>query len=140
MLAAAAALAPMAAWGRPIQQRQVPWAALSLAAFAAQLHTAFWVRAAHGGMVGIRLKKAESLSPPGPPACGAADVSGGSFSLIFGGARNEYLPQDTYDIEHAEMGRFSLFIVPIGLPNGQEQRYQAVFNRILLGPAPIAQF
>jgi hypothetical protein len=140
VLAAAAALAPAAAWGRPIRLRQVPLSALSVAAFEEQLHTSFWVRPTGGGIVEMTLQKAESLSPSTVPARRASSVSWESFSLIFSGAPDEVLPQETYDFEHAEIGRFSMFVVPIGLPEGDEQRYQAIFSRLHQGLARVLPF
>jgi len=49
------------------------------------------------------------------------------FSLILICARPEILPQRIYDFDHADMGRLSLFVVPVG----RDERgvlYQAVFN------------
>jgi hypothetical protein len=37
------------------------------------------------------------------------------------------LPQRIYRIEHATLGAFDLFLVPIG-PDAQGLRYQAVFT------------
>ena len=137
VLVATAALAPLAAWARPRPLRQVPLSVLNLAAFAEQLHTAFQVRLGEGGSVDLELKKAENLSPPTPLTGPFSGVSWDSFSLIFAGAQDEYLPQDTYDFEHTAMGRFSLFIVPVGRPEGDdEQRYQAVFSQLHARRAP----
>ncbi|HXO21476.1 MAG TPA: hypothetical protein VOA87_16300 [Thermoanaerobaculia bacterium] len=50
------------------------------------------------------------------------------FSLLFrGGPRDRYLPQSTYRLEHAEMGSFELFLVPLGADE-VAMRYEAVFN------------
>jgi hypothetical protein len=48
------------------------------------------------------------------------------FSLIFRSAGSRYLPQRTYSIEHAALGRLDLFLVPIG-PDEGGIRYQAIF-------------
>lgn len=37
-----------------------------------------------------------------------------TFSLIFEAKRGEPLPQGTYSLEHPSLGRFSLFLVPVG--------------------------
>ncbi len=55
-----------------------------------------------------------------------------AFSLLFRGDASEQLPQGMYRIEHAVLGTFDLFIVPVA----QDQTgryYEAVFNR------PVAQ-
>lgn len=52
------------------------------------------------------------------------------FSLAFLGPPTPVLPQAIYSFDHAAMGRFELFIVPLG-PVGRDDlrmRYEAVFN------------
>lgn len=49
------------------------------------------------------------------------------FSLIFRGPQEPYLPQSTYRIEHDQMGRLDLFLVPIARDEDGFQ-YEAVFN------------
>ncbi len=48
------------------------------------------------------------------------------YSLIFRDASRTPLPQETYRIEHAHLGVFPMFLVPIG-PKGGEATYQAIF-------------
>ena len=45
------------------------------------------------------------------------------FRLLFRGPSRPILPQRTYALEHAELGRLEIFIVPIG--PGQ---YEAIFT------------
>ena len=45
------------------------------------------------------------------------------FSLVFEGPETPFAPQGTYKLEHAELGAFELFLVPIG-----PGRYEAVFT------------
>jgi hypothetical protein len=47
------------------------------------------------------------------------------FSLTFRGAGG--LPQQTYRVEHQDLGTFDLFIVPLK-PDATGPRYEAVFN------------
>ena len=50
------------------------------------------------------------------------------FSIFFHGPGNFFLPQQTYEVAHPNMGEFAIFLVAIG----QDQagfRYEAVFNR-----------
>jgi hypothetical protein len=56
------------------------------------------------------------------------EARGESFMLLFHGPSDRMLPQGTYAFTHDELGRFDLFIVPIGQAPGVFQ-YQAVFNR-----------
>lgn len=55
------------------------------------------------------------------------------FSLMFLDRADHPLPQQTYTMEHGEMGEFDLFIVPVK----QDERgryYEAVFNRLAREP------
>ena len=56
-----------------------------------------------------------------------------SFSLTFRGPADRLLPQQTHIFEHEKVGRFNLFIVPLGREAGAIQ-YQAIFNRM---PKPV---
>ena len=49
------------------------------------------------------------------------------FSLVFRGPGNFVLPQRIYRIEHAAIGTFDLFLVPIG-PDQAGMRYEAIFT------------
>jgi hypothetical protein len=52
------------------------------------------------------------------------------FKLQFDGRSDRAFAQQTYEVEHAALGRFSLFIVPVGMRTGKgEISYEAVFNR-----------
>jgi Domain of unknown function (DUF6916) len=48
------------------------------------------------------------------------------FALVFRGPAEPVLPQATYAVEHDELGRLEIFLVPIG-PTGSGMRYEAVF-------------
>jgi hypothetical protein len=49
------------------------------------------------------------------------------FSLTFLGPADIYMPQQTYALEHDNLGALELFLVPIGRDERGFQ-YQAVFN------------
>jgi hypothetical protein len=49
------------------------------------------------------------------------------FSLIFRGAKNVYLPQRIYNIEHETMGILEIFIVSIE-PDNLGSRFEAIFG------------
>ena len=52
------------------------------------------------------------------------------FSLIFMGAASRPLPQRIYTVSHRTIGRFSLFLVPIGRKDRRGVvYYEAVINR-----------
>ena len=48
------------------------------------------------------------------------------IALIFSGPSGPGLLQDTYRVEHSQLGVFPLFLVPIG-PNQDDACYQAIF-------------
>lgn len=50
------------------------------------------------------------------------------FTLVFHVPIQQMLPQGIYPMEHAEMGKFEIFIVPTGHAE-PGFRYEAVFNR-----------
>ena len=56
------------------------------------------------------------------------------FSLLFTGPAEPRLGQQTYGIEHPEMGSFDLFLVPVGADENRTS-YEAVFNRLHRKPA-----
>lgn len=49
------------------------------------------------------------------------------FSLVFRGGPDVPVPQAIYRLEHEHLGALDVFLVPIG-PDGEGQRYQAVFS------------
>ena len=49
------------------------------------------------------------------------------FSIVFRSASNAILPQRIYQLEHAGLGSFEPFLVPIG-PDAVGMRYEAVFT------------
>ena len=60
-------------------------------------------------------------------------AAGESFSLVFRGAADAAVGQQTYTLEHPRLGRFPLFIVPVG-PATKTQDFQAIVNRISGAP------
>jgi hypothetical protein len=52
-----------------------------------------------------------------------------SFSLLFTAAdKTTSLPQDTYVVDHAALGRFSMFLVPVG--KATNKHYEAIITRL----------
>ena len=49
------------------------------------------------------------------------------FSIFFQGPSEPYLLQSTYSLQHDRMGKFEIFLVPIGRSEPGVQ-YEAVFN------------
>lgn len=54
-------------------------------------------------------------------------ADGRPFSIVFRGPIGTPLPQRIYRMEHAGIGSFELFLVPIG-PDAEGLLYEAVFN------------
>jgi hypothetical protein len=60
---------------------------------------------------------------------GNSAAGGEAFSLLFAGPKNRFLPQRLYFFAHETMGRFPLFIVPVG-QDATTFHYEAVFSRM----------
>lgn len=52
---------------------------------------------------------------------------GGAFSLLFLGEAGGFLPQAIYPLDHPQMGRIELFLVPLG-PRPDGNAYEAIFT------------
>jgi hypothetical protein len=61
---------------------------------------------------------------------------GESFSLIFHGDRNAELGQQISSVGHPSLGRFDLFVAPVGR-DVKGQDFQAVVNRIAHAGGPV---
>jgi hypothetical protein len=51
------------------------------------------------------------------------------FSLFFTAPSGRVFPQNTYEVEHAALGKFMLFLVPVGMKTDGDQYFEAAFNR-----------
>jgi hypothetical protein len=98
---------------------------LSSSAFKGCLNTTFQVVEPP---VGLELVQHE----PGKPSTAVEQ-----FSLLFHGPDQPLLGQGSYQFEHARMGAFEMFIVPIGREPGR-LIYEAVFSRLLHQSAVLA--
>ncbi len=95
---------------------------ITCAEFAACLGSTFRLCPAGGGSVEVELVRARELRC----ASGSRGEVRNPFTLLFrGGGGGERLPQDTYRVEHARLGTFALFVVPVGM--GTEPVYEAIF-------------
>ncbi len=74
-----------------------------------------------GEAVDLRLAEATETGPPFLPGGRAP------FTLLFRGPPAPILPQRIYTLEHAGLGRWDLFLVPLG-PDAEGGRYEAVFG------------
>jgi hypothetical protein len=93
-----------------------------LAAFRRALGSTFGVALPDQSSLLLRLDEAVAL-----PVRSRMRGSGDAFSLIFRGASLERVPSATYAVQHAVLGRFELFLNPVG----PKRAYQAVINRWL---------
>jgi len=132
------AVAPWSALGQPAGATGgfQALAQMNYAVLARQVGTRFRVRVSPRQMVSLKLLKAPLARPtpvrPGKPLPGDAGYE--KFSLIFSGPNEVLLAAAIHPFEHAALGRFEMFISPVGTPQADGVRYQAGFNR----PAPTA--
>lgn len=91
----------------------------ALLQFKDSLHSPFVVRDGHGGAVTLTLDEITASR-------GRAGWE--SFSLIFGGPRPAAFWDGLFEVEHATLGSFVLFLVAVQT-DGDGQQYEAVFNR-----------
>lgn len=95
---------------------------LTEAEFSKHLNTKFQVDTEANGHVTVELIEVKGY--PGTPH----EQSGMErFSVFFDGPPDVKLPQRTYRLQHAEMGAFDIFLVPVAR-NEHGFRYEAVFN------------
>ena len=103
---------------------------LTLETFSPCVQTKFRVVLDQNSFVEVELATANALTSPGQDQTPAKGAVQESFSLVFHGPDNRFLPQRIYTFEHDQLGRFDLFIVPIGQKPGFFE-YQAIFNRLI---------
>jgi hypothetical protein len=80
----------------------------------------FRATTAEGRSLTLTLTSVDELSAPP----GAARTP---FSLEFRDEEQDHVSQQTVAIEHADMGAFDLFVVPLG-PSPEGMRYEAIFT------------
>jgi hypothetical protein len=107
---------------------------LGFSHFATQVGTNFgvWLGGARAGEVTLIEASPSPVLPTG--GLRAPDAFNEKFSLIFEGPIEAALSQDTYLFEHAALGRFQMFIVPVFSPRSPRAYYQAIFNRPFQAP------
>lgn len=94
--------------------------------FTPHLHTRFVVEADSRGRVEVELAELNEVLPFSQ--CADEPPREDAFALVFRGRREETFPQGLYDVEHEELGRFPLFVVPVHTPHAWRD-YEAVVNR-----------
>jgi uncharacterized protein DUF6916 len=80
----------------------------------------FTAAAGEGRVLTLTLTSVDDLQP-GP------DAQRTPFSLKFSDEAQDPVPQQTVAMEHAQMGKFDLFVVPLG-PGPDGMQYEAIFT------------
>jgi hypothetical protein len=93
---------------------------LTLDTFTRQLDTEFRIES-DTARVPVKLIEATASTPD-------TALAQDCFSVVFHGPADRPLEQGTYPLEHTALGRFDLFVVPVG-HDEQGYYYEAVFNR-----------
>ena len=99
-------------------------AALNLAAFKSQLGTRFTIND-DVTKVNVTLVEVTTLASRKQTAAGKE-----GFSLLFRGPGETILKQNTYLIEHAELGMLSFLVVPVRTRDTRSPHYEAIVNRL----------
>jgi hypothetical protein len=117
----------------PGLQNPDPLATYTKAAFVSYLNSVFQLNTGFN-VIAVTLLKVDDM----PSAKG-----GECFSLLFRGGGGPALRQNTYNVDHPSLGRFLLFLVPVGTDEHGVQGYLATINRLsyrdALTPAPTRQ-
>jgi hypothetical protein len=95
--------------------------AVTRSAFAACLDTDFIVVANPDAPFPLRLIQVNE---------GYANPGWDTFTLLFQGPPQNFLPQATYRLRHEQLGELDIFLVPVG-QDKSGFHYEAVFNRRL---------
>ncbi|HEX7332289.1 MAG TPA: hypothetical protein VF290_12375 [Pyrinomonadaceae bacterium] len=99
-------------------------AGLNLASFKSQLGTSFQINH-QASKVKFTLVNVASFASRKETEQGKE-----GFSLLFRGPQETTLKQDTYLIEHEQLGMFSFLVVPVGTKGKRVPHYEAVINRL----------
>jgi len=105
------------------KSRHVELDEVTLNALAAQVNTAFFAHTT-AGPVPLWLTGIET-----PREHGGLDAGNEKFTLVFVGAPEQALEQNTYSFEQSALGIFPLFISRVGSRDTTRAYYEAVFNR-----------
>lgn len=107
-----------------------PWAVPAAEAAASHLRRSSWTRLLGQrftfGSVQLRLVTVTNVA--GAAKNRSLAGSEDAFVLTFAGPLAPALRTGTYTLQSARLGRFELFLSPVGRP-GKDQRYEAVIDR-----------
>jgi len=131
VLTVAAATVPVPAWAFPSRHLAAALDRIRYEDFLACVGTRF--RVVLAGRPDVRLELFKTQPRPLTRAdftiAGTQDAANEKFSLVFRGALDKPLAQDSYVFAHPRTGRFLLFIVPVIAKDTTHRYYEAVFNR-----------
>jgi hypothetical protein len=102
--------------------------------FSLYLNSTFLMQAGALGTIEVRLTQVRDTTSGSV----ARQAGQECFSLLFQSSGRPVLPQGTYNIEHAALGSFALFLVPGGPDWTGRQSYVAIVNRLADSPALFA--
>ena len=122
-------MVPTGAVAGVVRGRMVGLDQVRFSAFASNIGTPFWVPLDPVAAIALELVEATPTARANLAATSAPDAGNEKFSLVFRGLPSQALEQDTYLFEHGRIGRFEMFIVPVGASADGYVYYEAVFNR-----------
>jgi hypothetical protein len=128
-LAVAASISPDQVLSAPFRPAEIPLDQISFQDFAGALRTAFQARIDSGRRVELQLVMARPLASSPEAEVKAEDARNEKFSLLFTGPRNVPLPRNSCVFEHERLGRFTMFVSPVGPNRPDICCYEACFNR-----------
>jgi len=97
-------------------------AVLNMQAFKSQMGTSFFINE-EASKIKVTLVDVTNLA--------SRTVAGKEgFSLLFRGSKETSLKQNTYLIEHDQLGMFSFLVVPVRTRDTRAPYYEAVVNRL----------
>ena len=99
-------------------------AGLNMQAFKSQMGTTFLLNE-QASKVKVTLVDVTNLASRKQAAAGKE-----GFSLLFRGSKETSLKQNTYLIEHDELGMFSFLVVPVKTSDTRAPYYEAIVNRL----------
>jgi len=137
-LALAATLSPSALSATSVFSRDAALEQLSYETFSKCRGSNFILQRDNEPSVALVLADVRQHQPSKFESANAPDASHETFSLMFRGPHKDGLPQNTYAFAHERLGRFEMFIVPMGVKDEMHGFYQAVFNRPLGGSVSLA--
>lgn len=121
---ALAAGVPLALTEKALGTTKLTPAGLNLSSFKSQLGSSFLINH-QASKVNVKLVDVTNFASKKQSAAGKE-----GFSLLFRGPKEATLKQDTYLIEHEQLGMFSFLVVPVGTKDTRGTHYEAVINRL----------